>query len=78
MFDGCICNMFYLYSKTRLMMFNGSEDGKQPTTNRGWETKPGTLAEGRPNCQPLYGARGVDVCCVREGLGTEVERPGLV
>jgi hypothetical protein len=59
-------------------MFNGSEDGKQPTTNRGWEAKPGTLAEGRPNCQPLYGARGVDVLYVCEGLGTEVERPGLV
>jgi hypothetical protein len=51
--------------------------GKQPTTNRGWEAKPGTLAEGRPNRQTLCGARGVDVWYVREGLGAEVEGPGL-
>ena len=58
-------------------MFNGMSIRKQPT-NRGWEAKPGTLAEGRPNRQPLWGARGVDVWYVREGLSAEVEGPGLV
>ena len=62
---------------SRCSMEAGMGNSLQPTVP-GWETKPGTLAEGRPNCQPLYGARGVDVWCVCEGLGTEVERPGLV
>jgi hypothetical protein len=39
----------YLNTKNRFTLFNGNDDGKQPSTNRSWEAKPGTLAEGRPN-----------------------------
>ena len=48
--------------------------GKQPTTNRGWSVKPGTLAEGRPHRQPWWRTRGLDV--VESDLGTKGEGPG--